>query len=55
MKSIVIQSDRFILRTLNHGDVSDRYLKWLSSKDNTQIRYSRKKHNIKEVKSYVSQ
>ncbi len=55
MKSIVIQSDRFILRTLNQGDVSDRYLKWLCSQDNPQIRYTRKKHNIKEVKSYVSQ
>ncbi|ALE53195.1 hypothetical protein SP60_02195 [Candidatus Thioglobus autotrophicus] len=52
---MTIQSDRFILRTLNQGDVSDRYLKWLCSQDNPQIRYTRKKHDIKEVKSYVSQ
>lgn len=55
MKDIIIQSNRFILKTLNQGDVSDRYLKWLCSIDNPQIRYTRKKHNLKDVKSYVSQ
>lgn len=55
MKDIIIMSNRFILRTLNQDDVSDRYLKWLSSLNNPHIRFARKKHNLKDVKSYVSQ
>jgi RimJ/RimL family protein N-acetyltransferase len=55
MKNIIIQSERFDLRTLKKSDVGDRYVKWINSEDNPYIEYTNKKRSLADVQSYVVQ
>jgi [ribosomal protein S5]-alanine N-acetyltransferase len=56
MKGIVIETDRFFLRSLSVSDVSARYYNWLHSQGKSQyIEYSKRNHTINELKEYVNQ
>jgi len=55
MNNIILQSERFNLRTLKKSDVGDSYLKWINSKDNPFIEYTKKKRSLADIQSYVVQ
>jgi [ribosomal protein S5]-alanine N-acetyltransferase len=50
----MISTDRFTLRQLTKGDVTSRYLSWLTS-ENTRdnIEYAKEKHTLSELMEYV--
>lgn len=54
MKDIIIQSSRFVLRTLSKGDVGDRYLSWVNNIKNTYIDYVGPERSLLDVQSYVA-
>ena len=55
MKDVMIETDRFLLRSLIEDDVNNRYLSWINGENKSQyINYSSQERSIKEVRAYVS-
>lgn len=56
MKGVLIQTERFLLKSLTKEDVTDRYLGWVNSPDQSQyITYAKQSHSLDEVRAYVNQ
>ena len=56
MKNVVIETDRFLLRSLIETDVNAHYLAWLNDPiKNQYVVFSSQKHSIEEIKNFVSQ
>jgi Acetyltransferases, including N-acetylases of ribosomal proteins len=56
MKDVVIETDRFLLRSLIESDVDGHYLGWLNGPNKNQyIVYSSQERSIEEIQNYVSQ
>ena len=55
MKDVMIETDRFLSRSLIEDDVNNRYLSWINGENKSQyINYSSQERSIKEVRAYVS-
>ena len=55
MKNVVIETNRFLLRTLLASDVNARYLGWINDPNKNQyILYSSRERSIEEIQNYVS-
>ncbi len=54
MKNVQIESGRFILKTLNILDASERYLRWLNqSRVKSYINYAKEERSISDLRRYI--
>jgi RimJ/RimL family protein N-acetyltransferase len=56
MKNVLMESERFFLRTLIEDDVNARYLEWINGSDKSQyINYTNQNRNVDEVSTFVTE
>jgi RimJ/RimL family protein N-acetyltransferase len=56
MKDILIETERFLLKSLTKEDVNKRYLDWINDPNKSQyITYGNKQRDINELCSYVDE
>ena len=54
MESVLIQTERFLLKTLKEEDVSDRYLEWLNNEEvQSFITDAKKTSTLSSLREYV--
>jgi RimJ/RimL family protein N-acetyltransferase len=56
MKNVLMESERFFLRTLIEDDVNARYVEWINGSDKSQyINYTNQNRNVDEVSTFVTE
>ena len=56
MKNVLMESERFFLRTLIEDDVNARYLEWINGSDKSQyINYTNQNRTVDEISTFVTE